>query len=357
MNLPIAGNGATVKTATKRKAINSFVEFWSDTLYIRGKLPTNRKLKRYLKAKTGSKIWGAISASPNDVQFFAHYTDTSLESRRKWLENAFFRSITELALYNPALRLFYLTIWLLSEGVKMIEVKEALEECIGCELSEIIFNAMARQLGTTRVIKLDFGTLGLRPGNIAGANARLRSISEARAVKSDEHKSDYEQDLSVVLWQCSQGVHLDEFRKMLSDKGDLAGEVASLRKMLKEKDSKAIRSVILRILRKTIEDLPDIRQDIRNLEAQGREVPLTDGILSTLEAKPEQYENALDNFLDMITEHGVKIGQLDSRDLELLNDELSRLEYGMTRKEYYGEKENQRKQQLKYLSKRLKARA
>ena len=82
---------------------------------------------------------------------------------------------------------------------------------------------------------------------------------------------------------------------------------------------------------------------------------MTEDMPAPLPAKQEQYENALDNFLDMMIERGVKISRLDTRDLELLTDELSRLRYGTTRKEYYGEKENQRKQQLKYLAKRLKS--
>ena len=76
---------------------------------------------------------------------------------------------------------------------------------------------------------------------------------------------------------------------------------------------------------------------------------------STLEARPDQYENALDNFLDMLAEHSVDINRLDTRELDLLSDELNRLGYGMTRKEYYGDRENQRKQQLKYLAKRFRS--
>ncbi|MBA7677428.1 hypothetical protein ES703_85685 [subsurface metagenome] len=337
----------------KRKVVNNFVEFWNDTLYIRGKPPANRRLRRYLKAKTGSKVWQIISTSPTDIQFFTHYTDTPIESRRKMLDNDFSKLMP--ILYDVFPRLFYLSLWSMSEGISLIEIKDVLKEYFGHELSEVMVEEMTRQLGTSGVLKFDMSSLGFGPANIAGANARLKSILNQRSMKHGDHKSDYEQDLSVALWECSEGAHLDEFRKMFSDKGDLAEEATSLWQMLKEKDFKAIRSIFLRILRKTIEDLPDIRQDIRNLEAQGREVPLTDEMRSTLEARPDQYENALDNFLDMLAEHSVDINRLDTRELDLLSDELNRLGYGMTRKEYYGDRENQRKQQLKYLAKRFRS--
>ena len=48
-----------------------------------------------------------------------------------------------------------------------------------------------------------------------------------------------------------------------------------------------MRSTILRIIRKTIEDLPDIHQEMRSLKVPGRETPLT-GDIEALLATPAE---------------------------------------------------------------------
>ena len=39
------------------------------------------------------------------------------------------------------------------------------------------------------------------------------------------------------------------------------------------------------MLRKTVEDLPDIHQEVRKLETKGREIPLTEEVLATVPSK------------------------------------------------------------------------
>jgi len=258
---------------TKQKVVNNFVEFWNDTRYVRGKPPANRKLKRYLKAKTGSNIWQMISVSPTDVQFLAHYTDTPIEARRRWLDDTLYTLM--VALYNPLLRLVYSTIWHMSEGISSTEIKEWLEQSVGRELSDVMFKEMPKQLGTDGMIKFGMDILGLFPGSIAGANTRLKRILERRSMKQGEYKSEYEQDLSVALWECSEGAHLDEFTKMLSKESGCHEEVTNLRRIFKEKDSHAIRGIVLRIIQKTIEDLPDIKEQLqeqRRAYVRGKEI-------------------------------------------------------------------------------------
>lgn len=326
---------------TKQKAVDGLVEFFEDIRCICGKREGSLEGKLYMKNYL-LKSDLLASISPIEVQYFANYADIPIEPRRSGLNKIFFKFAAEYA--DLELRLLYYVMWRINEGLTVAEVKQELEQYFGSELANVL---------PWESLEFDkFPSLALYPGSIAGANARLRNVLNQRSVKQGKDKSDYEQDLSVVLWECSEGKHLEEFRKSCNSKGNFTEEAAS--KLFKGEENEKLRGIILRILRKTIEDLPDIRQDIRNLRAQGKEVMLTDEMLSALPARHEQYENAIDNFLDMITERGIEISRLDARDLDLLNDELSRLESGYTRREYYGDKENQRKQQLKYLAKRLK---
>ena len=260
----------------KRKVVNNFVGFWNDTLYVRGKPPANRQLKRYLKGKLGSKVWEMISTSPTDVQFFTHYTNVPADLRRKELDSFFFRFITEYnGLLEFSLSIMYLSIWCMTEGLTLAEVRQGLETCFDSELLGMI----PKELLSRHLSLSDFRLL---PGNVAGANVRLRSVLNQRSVRQDEHRSDYEQDLSIALWECFKHKHLDEFRKMLSNNGDPAEAATNLRRVFQEKDSQAIRGIVLRILRETIEDLPDIHQGVRKLETQGRELSLTEKVLATV---------------------------------------------------------------------------
>ena len=96
-----------------------------------------------------------------------------------------------------------------------------------------MFKEMTKQLVTDEMIKLGLDVLGLFPGSIAGANTRLKRILERRSMKQGEYKSEYEQDLSVALWECSEGAHLDEFTKKLSKESGCHEEATNLRRIFK----------------------------------------------------------------------------------------------------------------------------
>jgi len=81
----------------------------------------------------------------------------------------------------------------------------------------------------------------LLPGNIAGANERLRTVLNQRSVRQNESGSDYEQDLAVALWDSSEGKDLGKSTKML-DGEQCPGEIMAT---VREK----ARSTVLRILR------------------------------------------------------------------------------------------------------------
>jgi hypothetical protein len=344
----------------KQKLVNNFVEFWNDTRIARGKPPANRELRRYLKAKTGSKVWDTFSNSPTEVQFFTHYKEIPVELRKKNLETT--SLIIMATLHNQVLRLVYRTIWQISEGINLVEIKEWLEKSVGQEISEVVFQELAKHPGINGVIKFGTDTLGLTPGTIAGANTRLKDILRRRSIKQNESKSEFEQDLSIGLWECSEGAHLDEFEKRLSRNGDFTEMVTSLRQIFQDKDNQALRGIFVKILRKTIEDLPDVADavsDQRSKKESGLSIirdesdtnddePFFDNIADkNAQSMEEYYEQQ-----EQLEEWRSKTHEFTSRELELYQNELRRLTSDQTREEFYGNFERAKSvtQQLKYIN-------
>ncbi len=341
-------NAGEMGKATRQKSVDGFVEYWNDGLHVRSQPPANRQCRRHVRAKMGAKVWQTINTSPTSIQFFAHYADAPAQSRRELLDKNYTRVLAE----NNVLffRLVYGAMWLFYEGIPLTDLRSCLEECVGNEISAAILEETTRQVGTGGVVKLGTDALGLSPTNIAGANERLKRVLRRRSIGQYDQKSDYEGDLSLALWKCSEGEHLDQSAKALTDSSDPMVAAASLRQILKEQDRKRLRAVILRILRKTIEDLPDIKQDVKNERATSSVLSLDNITAGELKAS---HESALSNLLNGLTAHGIDINCLSRREMQLLGDELNRRKYGQTRREVYGDEENQRKQAFKNLKNKL----
>jgi hypothetical protein len=164
----------------------------------------------------------------------------------------------------------------------------------------------------------------------------------------------YDTDVKVALWECSEGKHLDEFAKLLSDNPKEAA--ADLRRLMK--DSKAIRGIVLRILRKTITDLPDITDAVRDQRAQDNnkitlihDEPVVNSEESLFDTIPSPEGNTTEERLEQleqIAEWRNKTKMFTTRELKLYQNELSRLKAGKTREEFYDTPKSVT-QQLKYM--------
>ena len=261
----------------EQKAIDGLIEFWSDMYTVCGKEDKASQLKLYLKPllkKSDPLVQELIGNSSEAIKFYTEYADTPVEIRREKLEQlqtSFARFTIEHSLYILVLAIFYLVIWCISEGLSFEEIETLLQQQLDQELSNMIVGEIITKLKVEGIpgelkFRLPPSGLGLSLGSIVGANARLRSVLEKRLKQLSGNRSVYQQDLSIALLECIQGKNLNEFVEALGD--NIAKQVKTLKQIMRGKQPKLVRSTILRIVRKAIEDLPDIADTLKERRHQ-----------------------------------------------------------------------------------------
>ncbi len=341
-------------TNLKEQAIDGLIEFLSDMRIFCGKAE-DLAFKPFMKAvlTRSDSLTQELMGTPEQIQSYIDYANSPVEQRRELLINEIFENNTE-QFTDIALRNFFETSsCIVSGGFTFAEMEEHLNQILPPELSECVLKKITKELGLNDVLKLEPYKLGLSPGSVAGADKRLRSVLEERSAKEGEHGSDYEQDVAAALWECSQSQDFGEFTKMLGGKQCPIEVMARIRENA--------RSGCIRILRKTIDDLPDIADTVKDLRAKRKsghtiirddsdkngDEPLFDNIADKDEESVEEgFENK-----EQLAEWRSKTAMFTTRELELYQSELSRLEVYKTREEFYGTPDRAKSvtQQLKYM--------
>jgi hypothetical protein len=274
----------------EQKAIDGLIELWSDMYAVCGKADKASQLKLNLKPilkKSGSLVHDLIGSSPEELKFYIEYADTPKEIRREKMEQfltTFARITIECCLYILMLGTVYAAIWSISEGLSFKEVETLLKQILGQELSDTILGEMSTKLKDKGIlvkstVRLSPSGLGLSPSSVAGANARLKNVLEERLKQLGQNRSDYQQDLSIALWECIRGENLNEFVAALGE--DITKQAEALKQIMGGKQDKLVRSTLLRIVRMAVEDLPDINQEIKDMGRGDKTIPLPDDIDST----------------------------------------------------------------------------
>ena len=224
--------------AIKEKTIEGFIEYLSDMRFVCGKAE-DIKFKPYMKdVLARSDLF--VDASPDEIQFYVGYVNIPVEQRRE-LISEFIKGNAE-PIMDMTLPLFFKGLSCIVSGEFMLaEVNEQLIQFSPPELCDMAMKKIIEELGLNEVFKLKPRDIGLLPGNIAGANERLRTVLDQRSVRQNDSGSAYEQDLAVALWDSSEGKDLGKSTKML-DGEQCPGEIMAT---VREK----ARSTVLRILR------------------------------------------------------------------------------------------------------------
>ena len=243
--------------AIKEKAIEGFIEYLSDMRFVCGKAE-DIKFKPYMKdVLARSDLF--VDASPDEIQFYVGYVNIPFEQRRE-LISEFIKNNAE-PIMDMTLPLFFKGLSCIVSGEFMLaEVNEQLIQFSPPELCDMAMKKIIEELGLNEVFKLKPRDIGLLPGNIAGANERLRTVLNQRSVRQNESGSNYEQDLAVALWDSSEGKDLGKSTKML----DAEQCPREIMKTVREK----ARSSVLKILRETFEDMPEIKDRLNENQRQ-----------------------------------------------------------------------------------------
>ena len=271
-------------------AIDGLVEIWADTFrnkkyFIQGKAVTAYELKPYVKAalaKPSPHIHNFFETSPEMAPACITYAKLPTEWRAISLVLAGKDIEDKIYIFKDY---FYgMAVLYITFGITAAEAERWLEQSFERVLSHITLRELLNKPPESN-LHTWLEALPLFPGSIAGADRRLKSVLVSRRNEVSEVITYYEQDLKIALWNCWNGSHIDECVKILQKQGDIRQQMATLRRILDGEEPELVRIMMLSMLRKTIGDLPDIRQDIRNLEAQGREIPLTEEVLATVPSR------------------------------------------------------------------------
>ena len=338
--------------------IEGLIQLWVDICCIRGKASLAGQLKPYLAralAEPGSSVYRLVEAAPAQKDFLAGYACQPTHLRLRLISEVlseevfcqaldiFQNGMSCLAMMNKAI------------GITFAEAERRIGQSFQHELCRVRLEELLGRLGQPPS-EVDIHTLlcnlGLTPGSVAGADKRLRSILAQRIKTLSGETPYFEQDVKIALWDCSQSKYLsDELGKVLKRQGEPIKQIWMLLRMAQGEEQQLLRTTLLRVLRKTIQELPDIHEEVRKAKQGGREFPLTKEVLATLQT--QQSEDTQDDIWDLLTRRGVDIEHLDSRDLDLLAQELDRMMLGRTRKEYYGQNKNKMEQRFKHLCSKL----
>jgi hypothetical protein len=253
-NTPVETRREVLK---KEKFIEGYVECLCDTRFVCGKTD-GAEFRFYMKEVLSNS--GLIDyVSPDEVQSYIGYVNIPVEHRRELISESI-KNNAELIM-DMTLPLFFKGLSCIVSGeFTLAEMNEQFKQLCPPELCDMALKKLTKELGLDEVFKLEPRDLGLLPRNVGGANERLRTVLDQRSVRQNDSGSDYEQDLAVALWDSSEGKDLGKSTKML-DGEQCPGEIMAT---VREK----ARSTVLRILRETFEDMPEIKEKINEAQRQ-----------------------------------------------------------------------------------------
>lgn len=293
--------------STQERALNGLVELWADVysteIYsIQGKRFTAFQLKPYVKAalaEPDSSIHRIIESDANKADACIKYGRVSARvHHNRIMQNL----IREELRYNELLyffdRAFYLAaILYISFEITFAEAEKRIKQSFECALSCITLRQLLNKPSGNDIpsefrLHTWLSSVPLPPASIAGANVRLRRVLEQRFKTFSRDMRYYEQDAKTALWECWKGKHVDEAMKMLSKQGDPTERMATLQRIMDGQEPELLRTMMLSMLRKTIEDLPDISEQLqekrrtydraKKIEAEERRLQGTNAVRDTL---------------------------------------------------------------------------
>lgn len=255
-----------MRSTLDQKAIDGLVELWADIFrneiyFVQGKAFKTYQLKPYVKAALAEPD-SATLCHIQSPRAGAYVTYASLPIELREIVLALTEKDVEDDLYFFK-RLFYgFAVLHNTLGITAAEAERRLEQSFNRDLSHVTLKELLNKPDKS-ILHTWLEALPLFPGSIAGADTRLNSVLVSRLKEVSEATTYYEQDLKVALWECWKGKNLDEAMKMLSKQGDPIERMATLQRIMDGQEPELLRTMMLSMLRKTFEDLPDISEQLQ----------------------------------------------------------------------------------------------
>ncbi len=380
---------------TQEKAINGAIALWEDIYFVQGKGAMARQIKPLIQEafrEPGSFIHRFMEVAPDKAEWYIRYanysspgfrgkikriTGISIGQRRKIIgQNLTKKSHQQLArLFKHGM--YTLAVVCHNMGISAAEAERRINQQYENALSDITLKELVKADDSATYeneIRNIMNKLGLSTGSVAGSDKRLSAILSHRFKTFipfiDKKMSLYEQDLKAAMWECAKGNHHLQYETLKMIEGDpprpLEEQIALIVRIFRCQEPKLMRNTLLRIMRKTIADLPDVSEQLQEkrrayhkaqrLEAEEIRLQGANAVRDIFLA-PSRNAVMTDNNTEEANKpaelrDGLRL--LKPRELDLYYGELQRMEAGMTREEYYKSTKQAEKvkQKMKYLTKK-----
>lgn len=382
--------------STQEKALNGLIDLWADVYsteryFIQGKSFKAGQLKPHVKAalaEPDSSILKVIEAEPEKAAACIEYGSIPMRVRRNTIiQNLIRKELRDnefLYFFDGA---FYLAAVLhISFGITFAEAEKRMKQSFGLILSRMTLKQLLSEPSENDIpsefrLHTWLSSLPLSAGSIAGANVRLRRVLEQRFKIFSGDTRHYEQDLKIALLDCWNGSHVDACVKLLRDQGDTTQQMATFKRILDGQEPKLLRTMLLAMLRKTIEEETDIADEIKerrrqeeylaNLNKQRRkdDEPLSgfivrdESVLENIEAKEDRLTEKLtyEGAIELLRHEGINKDDLTEKDWRCifqLTDAVNEgaeiaSKKGLSLNAYFGDDSAATRKQLSRLRKRI----
>ena len=276
--------------ANTQRVIQGLITLWEDIWFVTGGSIVSKALKPLVcdtLREPGSFIEKAIASMPDNARWFISYANLPVGKRRKATSESLTRKEGKQLAWLLKRGLPLLAISCRSEGITAAEAERRLIQQYEDALSTITLKELVKaddSVTYDNAVRNLMGGFGFSTGSVTGADKRLNYVLEKRLTQESHFVgpatdnvtiTTYEQDLKVALWECAKGgnKHLTyEMLRMFMGEGNqpkpIEEQIALIVRIFRGQEHDLMRDTLLRIMRKTIADLPEIRQGVRQLDKQ-----------------------------------------------------------------------------------------
>jgi hypothetical protein len=334
---------------TQQRAISGIITSFEDVSSLRGQEDVAQRVRPYLQGsfkEPGSFLHRLLEANPGVANQWMRYESVPSSMRRQIISQSINSKTWEDAIPIGYQSFLFLAELYKDKGITAAEAEKLVKKAYEDALNNVTLDELVtlHDNVSKNDIRDALGRLKLSTGNVAGASIRLKFELD------DRYGPEYEQDLKIALWECSQGNNnmMAEIQQAIegTPARSQQEQIVLFARILTGKESELLRATLLKMIGKTIADLPGISDAIREeRRREGRKgtIPLDENCLEQIER--ERFERTREN-----SEMKINLNSLTPRELEVWNQEKERILADKTREEWYGlEKAERVKQQIKYM--------
>lgn len=262
-----------MEVSTQERAIKGLVDLWEDICFVQGKGFIARQLKLHIQKalkEPGSAIHRLFEATPGKAEWYISYGKKPKGLRRRIIgQNLTRKAVQELTwLFKRGI--YNLAIAYRSEGITAAEAERRINRQYRDALSTITLKELVKADDNATYkneVHNLMARLGLTTGSLAGADKRLKIVLAERFRTLTGKTPLYELDLKEAMWECATGNGHLLYETLKVIEGDpprpLEEQISLIVRIFKGQEQKLMRGTLLRILRKTIADLPEISDELR----------------------------------------------------------------------------------------------